>query len=165
MSRAWCSVIATHRPLSCGEKDPYKHPYIPFLTSFACLRACGPNKRSIGNEIPDKTSPEGIGLSKTISDYIRYHLDPSPVGTKRAVTSAYNGVSANNKTDAYLANLDVAGYNYDFSSFDADHKRVPSRVIVGTETFPAGTAKYWENTWKNDFVIGNFIWTAIDYIG
>jgi beta-galactosidase len=123
---------------------------------------------SIGNEIPDKTSPLGISLSKAISDHIRA-LDPSPAGTKRAVTSAFNGIGATGEgqkhEDAYLAPLDVAGYNYDFYSFAADHARVPSRVIVGTETFPAQTAQYWGATWDNTFVIGNFIWTAIDYIG
>jgi beta-galactosidase len=122
---------------------------------------------SIGNEIPDKTTPVGISLSKAISDYIRV-LDPSPVGTKRAVTSAFNGIGKKGEgqnTDAYLAPLDVAGYNYDYHSFAADHARVPGRVIVGTETYPAQTATYWAKTWENTFVIGNFIWTAIDYIG
>lgn len=65
---------------------------------------------SIGNEIPMRRSPEGIALSAQISVYIR-SLDPSPTGSTRAVTSAYPGVGEDNATDAYMAPLDVAGYN------------------------------------------------------
>eukprot|EP01043_Picozoa_sp_COSAG02_P015342 COSAG02_NODE_652_length_18867_cov_30.656756_7_plen_170_part_00 len=65
---------------------------------------------SIGNEIPMRKTPAGITLSRAISDYIR-SLDPSVIGTKRAVTSAYPGVGEDKETDDYLAPLDVAGYN------------------------------------------------------
>jgi beta-galactosidase len=114
---------------------------------------------SIGNEIPGRDSPEGYAYAQNISDYIR-KLDK---GGKRAVTSAYPGV--NNKADPYFAALDVAGYNYGNSLYKSDHDRVPTRIMVGTESFPAATATVWSDVEADPWVIGDFIWTAIDYIG
>ena len=45
------------------------------------------------------------------------------------------------------------------------HKRVPSRVIAGTESFPLQSFQTWQAVLDNSWVIGDFIWTAIDYIG
>jgi beta-galactosidase len=111
-----------------------------------------------------RKDPVGIALSKEISDFIRV-LDPSVQGTKRAVTSAYPGVGEDEATDDYLAPLDVAGYNYSPERYTEDHKRLPDRVIVATETFPADSIDYWIDSWEDNWVLGNFIWTAIDYIG
>eukprot|EP01043_Picozoa_sp_COSAG02_P015341 COSAG02_NODE_652_length_18867_cov_30.656756_6_plen_188_part_00 len=49
--------------------------------------------------------------------------------------------------------------------YTEDHKRLPDRVIVATETFPADSIDYWIDSWEDNWVLGNFIWTAIDYIG
>ena len=38
-------------------------------------------------------------------------------------------------------------------------------MIVATETFPADSIDYWIDSWEDNWVLGNFIWTAIDYIG
>ena len=48
-----------------------------------------------------------------------------------------------------------------------DHARLPSRVIVATETFPAKSVENWRasHNASQPYVIGTFIWTAIDYIG
>lgn len=116
---------------------------------------------SIGNEIPDRESPNGFALSQNISTFIRA-LDRQ-VGYNRAVTSAFPGV--NPGADPYFAPLDVAGYNYSPQKFASDHQRVPSRVMVTTESFPWQSFTYWDAVWSHEYVIGDFIWTAIDYIG
>ena len=67
--------------------------------------------------------------------------------------------------DAYAASLDVVGYNYAPQKYTTDHARLPSRVIVSTESFPLQSFEYWDGVWENEWVIGDFIWTAIDYIG
>jgi len=108
---------------------------------------------SIGNEIPMRKQPAGIALSKAISDYIR-SLDPSVDGTTRAVTSAYPGVGEDKATDDYLAPLDVAGYNYSPNRYSEDHKRLPERIIVATETFPADSIDYWIDSWEDNWVLG-----------
>jgi beta-galactosidase len=71
----------------------------------------------------------------------------------------------NNGSDSYFAALDVAGYNYSPERYEEDHVRDPARVIVATESFPLESYTYWEGVWDNAWVIGDFIWTAMDYIG
>jgi len=112
---------------------------------------------SIGNEIPGRTSPTGLAIEKNLSDWVRV-LDPT-----RAVTSAFPGV--NDDADKFFTRLDVAGYNYGYSKYVSDHKRVPSRVMAGTESFPLSSFQNWDAIWDNPWVIGDFIWTAIDYHG
>ena len=46
-----------------------------------------------------------------------------------------------------------------------DHARVPGRVMVATESFPADSYDYWQGVWQHEYVVGDFIWTALDYIG
>lgn len=117
---------------------------------------------SIGNEIGMKETPEGIALAHNISALVR-ELDP---GSGRAVTSAI--ASLNQRDDPYISALDVAGYNYvDFWSSDyrSDHARVPSRIMLGTESFPAASFNMWNNVMNETYVLGDFIWSAIDYHG
>ena len=109
---------------------------------------------SIGNEIPIRKSQLGFNLSKTLSDFVRAR-DPE----RRPVTSAYPGVG--DDADDFFAPLDIAGYNYSPQRYVTDHKRDPDRVIVATESFPHQSFDYWQGVWDNDWVIGDFIWTAI----
>lgn len=64
--------------------------------------------------------------------------------------------------DAVLLKVVLCGQPNRYSE---DHKRVPTRIIVATETFPADSIDYWIDSWEDNWVLGNFIWTAIDYIG
>jgi beta-galactosidase len=41
----------------------------------------------------------------------------------------------------------------------------PDRVIVGTETFPHNLPTNWAQVEKLPYLIGDFMWTAWDYIG
>ncbi|MEN2984206.1 MAG: glycoside hydrolase family 2 TIM barrel-domain containing protein [Dictyoglomaceae bacterium] len=61
--------------------------------------------------------------------------------------------------------LDIAGYNYKHERYEYDHKVYPSRIICGTETFPYTSFDSWKETLKYPNVIGDFVWTAIDYLG
>ncbi|MDQ3821335.1 MAG: DUF4982 domain-containing protein, partial [Acidobacteriota bacterium] len=112
---------------------------------------------SIGNEIPSRAKPEVVSVAKSLSDYVR-HLDPT-----RPVTSAVNDMGEDK--DPYFATLDIAGYNYMKDKYEADHARVPSRVMVATESFPLEAFDYWMAVLDHPYVIGDFVWTAFDYIG
>lgn len=68
-------------------------------------------------------------------------------------------------TEQFLEPLDTAGYNYKVGRYDYDRKRFPERVIYGSETFPSTLFENWDATLKNPNVIGDFVWTAIDYLG
>jgi beta-galactosidase len=112
---------------------------------------------SIGNEIPNRNKPEVVKTAKALADYVR-RLDPT-----RPVTSAVNDMGEDK--DPYFSALDVAGYNYMKDKYEADHARVPRRVMVATESFPLEAFGYWMGVVDHPYVVGDFVWTAFDYIG
>ncbi len=61
--------------------------------------------------------------------------------------------------------LDVVGYNYSAARYELDHKTHPERICVGTETSPAALDVNWDLVKNNSHVIGDFSWTAWDYLG
>ncbi|HEV2445522.1 MAG TPA: glycoside hydrolase family 2 TIM barrel-domain containing protein, partial [Candidatus Sulfopaludibacter sp.] len=114
---------------------------------------------SIGNEIPERGEPLGAQEAKMLADYLR-GLDRT-----RPVTSALNNVGKWTETDGFYAALDIGGYNYNLGNHAADHKRVPSRVMACTESFPGATFADWAMVTDFPYIVGNFVWTAIDYLG
>ena len=61
--------------------------------------------------------------------------------------------------------LDVGGYNYEWTEYEKDHATYPDRIMVGTESFPNQSFQNWRAVEAGSWVIGDFIWTAIDYLG
>ena len=61
--------------------------------------------------------------------------------------------------------LDIAGYNYTHNCYEAHLAKCPDRVIVGTETYPSRIHENWEYVKRNPNVVGDFMWTAWDYLG
>lgn len=119
---------------------------------------------SLGNEIPERGNSEGVATAKSIADYIKT-LDKT-----RSITSAVNGL--NEDKDPFFAELDIAGYNYAAGGdhlketiYVADHKRKPDRIMYGSESYPLEAFKSWMDVVDNPYVIGDFVWTAFDYIG
>jgi beta-galactosidase len=115
---------------------------------------------SIGNEIVERGDPEAIKTAKMLADDIR------SVDTSRPITSA---VVANNKDwasfDPLFAEHDIAGYNYHLYSAQADHERVRARMILQTESYPKDAFKNWKLAYDNKYIIGDCVWTAMDYLG
>ncbi|MBN1583968.1 MAG: DUF4982 domain-containing protein [Anaerolineae bacterium] len=70
-----------------------------------------------------------------------------------------------NRTREFCDALDVVGYNYMDARYEWDGKRFPERVIAGTESFPSQAYDIWKATERLPHVIGDFVWTAIDYLG
>jgi beta-galactosidase len=66
--------------------------------------------------------------------------------------------------EAY-ATVDVAGYNYMAGRYKKDGRRYPQRVICGSETYPPEIARNWRLVKALPYVIGDFSWTAWDYLG
>jgi len=112
---------------------------------------------SIGNEIPERYEERGRKSARMLAGRIR-ELDPT-----RPVTSAFNGV--NDDADPYLAALEVAGYNYNPDKYVPDRARHPKRLMVMTESFGVQSFDYWAPVETCPWVLGDFIWTAIDYLG
>ncbi len=66
--------------------------------------------------------------------------------------------------EAY-ALVDVAGYNYGDLRYLRDIRRYPDRVIVGSETFCKDACSNIRMAQKYPAIIGDFVWTGIDYLG
>jgi beta-galactosidase len=119
---------------------------------------------SIGNEIPNRHKPEVVKIAKMLADFIR-SIEPT-----RPVTSAVNDLKPDK--DPYFATLDIAGYNYasggdhgQSSLYVTDNLRVPQRIMAGTESYPLEAFAAWMEVIDHPYVIGDFVWTAFDYIG
>jgi len=115
---------------------------------------------SIGNEIYERTEPSALETTKMFAGYIR-QMDPT-----RPVTSAMTTWNQGWEVfDPMMAAHDVCGYNYQLHLAESDHKRVPSRIILQTESYPKESFKNWDAVHRQDYVIGDIVWTAIDYLG
>ena len=60
---------------------------------------------------------------------------------------------------------DIVGYNYQLHRAESDHERVPSRIIMQTESYPRDAFRNWDLVNKHAYIIGDFVWTALDYLG
>jgi beta-galactosidase len=69
------------------------------------------------------------------------------------------------KTKSIFSLLDVAGYNYGINRYHRDLKRYPNRLILGTETFVFDAPKALELMEKNPRILGDFVWSGVDYFG
>ena len=66
--------------------------------------------------------------------------------------------------DAYAV-MDIAGYNYGLWRYRHDRKKYPDRLILGTETFCSDAAAFWDIAKEVPQIIGDFVWSGMDYIG
>lgn len=112
---------------------------------------------SIGNEIKNHDAPATVEVCRMLRDHVR-SLDPT-----RAITAGTNAIT--DDTDAYLDALDVCGYNYCPDRYQSDHTRKPGRIMYASESYAPETYDYWDAVRKYPWVIGDFIWTAYEYIG
>lgn len=132
---------------------------------------------STGNEIPERDGrSEGYATARELAEFVRA-LDPTrPVanalcaiwgdGMTMEEMEAANQLDAwANVTEAFAAPLDIVGYNYLMHRYVEDGKRYPNRVIAGTETFPMDIFDGWEAVEKLPYLIGDFVWTSLDYLG
>ncbi|MEO8405394.1 MAG: glycoside hydrolase family 2 TIM barrel-domain containing protein [Chitinophagaceae bacterium] len=115
---------------------------------------------SVGNEIIERKKPEAVRTANMLANYVR-KLDPT-----RPVTSAMTTWDKEWELfDTLFAAHDIAGYNYQLYRAPSDHLRVPSRVIVQTESYPRDAFSNWKLVHDNSYIVGDFVWTAIDYLG
>ena len=125
---------------------------------------------SIGNEIPGRVEEVGKAAAA------RLRADVRQYDTTRPVTAAICGWdagdawnSAGGNWEIQCANafmsLDVGGYNYLYDKYERDHSAAPDRVICGLESFPKQASENWALVERLPYVIGDFVWTAMDYLG
>lgn len=140
---------------------------------------------SIGNEIPergglnngytiatklaetikklDTSRPVSNGVCSLwagLDDYLAKTQDQSQNANIGTVENLWEKV-----TDPFTNGLDVVGYNYMEDQYEKDHEMFPDRVIVGSENFPQQIGFRWPLVESLPYVIGDFTWTAWDYLG
>ena len=119
---------------------------------------------SIGNEIPESDGrADGDIWAARLADEIRKYDTTRPVTT--AVFPNIDQSVWGERTEGFLAPLDLCGYNYLFFRYAKDHETYPKRVIWGSETQVLNFYKSWKATLENNHVIGDFTWTAYDNLG
>jgi len=125
---------------------------------------------SIGNEVLEQGGdPDGALLARRQADYVRCLDDTRPV---TAALFPYRGDADSAECDewadqtyGFASALDVAGYNYLIRRYERDHERFPDRVICATETYAYDAYDYWKAVERLPYVIGDFVWTSLDYLG
>lgn len=98
------------------------------------------------------------GMNSTMFNFI-----VSMVGS--GMTKAANSKRTDEVCSPSLDLLDFAGYNYASGRYPLDLKLHPDRIIFGSETMPYDIGKNWKMVEEMPNIIGDFMWTAWDYMG
>lgn len=117
---------------------------------------------SIGNEIPKMNVEEGVRIGSLLVNKIK-QLDGTRAVTEGVPSFLIHGGWKNTKD--YFSLLNVCGYNYMRTVYASDHEQYPNRIMYGSESYPNQAYEYWKAVEENPYVIGDFVWTAMDYIG
>lgn len=112
---------------------------------------------SNGNEIFERRKKEAVRTTRKLSERMR-QLDPF-----RPVTQAF--CEADSIFDTLAEQIDIVGYNYLANRIDNDHLRCPDRIIWQSESYPDSAFESWSSVIRHPYVIGDFVWSAIDYLG
>ena len=141
---------------------------------------------SIGNEIPERGGlNDGYALAKKLAEKVRSLDGTRPVSN--GICSFWSGLDDElaeglswfqnsidggkskdfweKGTEPFTDGLDIVGYNYMEDFYERDHELFPDRVILGSENFPKEIGFRWPLVEKHPYIIGDFTWTAWDYIG
>ena len=115
---------------------------------------------SVGNEVIERKKIEIVTTARKLASLCR-KLD----GT-RPVTSALAAWDSDWEIYDPLAEaFDIVGYNYMIHKSEGDHQRVPSRIMMQTESYPNDAWKNFRKVKDYPYIIGDFVWTGMDYIG
>ena len=117
---------------------------------------------SIGNEVPQRVSERGYVIEKQLRDEV-HRLDPTRPVTE-AICAPWDRRPWSATATAFSL-LDVGGYNYQWRQYVPDHEQFPSRIMVGTESYPREVFENWQAVMAHPWVLGDFVWTAWDYMG
>ena len=115
---------------------------------------------SIGNEVIERKDIRVVYTARQMKKAI-HELD-----TTRPVTEALCAWDRDWEIyDPHAEVLDVAGYNYMIFKHASDHERDPKRVIWQTESYPRDAFRNWAVSYDFPYVVGDIVWTGLDYLG
>lgn len=115
---------------------------------------------SIGNEVIERKDIRVVHTAKKFKNEIRRW------DTTRPVTEALCAWDSDWEIyDPHAEVLDIVGYNYMLHKHASDHARCPERVMWQTESFPRDAFNNWAKVNDYPYIIGDMVWTGLDYLG
>ena len=115
---------------------------------------------SIGNEVIERKDIRVVYTARQMKKAI---LEKDPT---RPVTEALCAWDRDWEIyDPHAEVLDVVGYNYMLFKHASDHERDPKRVIWQTESYPRDAFRNWAVVNDFPYVVGDIVWTGLDYLG
>ncbi len=115
---------------------------------------------SIGNEVIERKEIRVVWAAQEFTRIVRA-LDPT-----RPVTEALCSWDSDWEIfDPHADILDIVGYNYMIHKHESDHRRKPERVMWQTESYPREAFSNWKLTNSYPYIIGDIVWTGLDYLG
>ncbi|MCR4603910.1 MAG: DUF4982 domain-containing protein [Prevotella sp.] len=116
---------------------------------------------SIGNEVIERKDLRVVTTARQLKRYVREVDDQ-----QRPVTEALCAWDSDWEIyDPHAEVLDVVGYNYMMHKHESDHQRDPSRVMWQTESYPRDAFVNWSRTSDYPYIVGDIVWTGLDYLG
>jgi len=119
---------------------------------------------SIGNEVQERADSSGLAIAQAAYDFVKSIDSTRPVTAAICAFWDNPGKEWDDSAPAFEI-LDVGGYNYQPKKYETDHEKYPERIMYGSESVAQFVAEYWGNVEKFPYVIGDFLWTGIDYLG
>lgn len=113
---------------------------------------------SIGNEIPEREKPRGAELAAEMRELVL------SIDSSRPITAGINGPTGK-KGEITRRSLDLVGYNYQLKDHAKDHADYPDMVMMSTEQYATDIHDGWRLTEANPWMLGEFVWAGIDYLG
>ena len=115
---------------------------------------------SIGNEVIERKDIRVVYTARQMKKAI---LEKDPT---RPVTEALCAWDRDWVIyDPHAEVLDIVGYNYMIFKHSGDHERDPKRVIWQTESYPRDAFRNWAVVNDFPYVVGDIVWTGLDYLG
>jgi beta-galactosidase len=119
---------------------------------------------SIGNEIYERADSSGLAIAERLIATVKSLDNTRPVS--QAICALWQVPSQKwDATAPAFALLDAGCYNYEWKHYEEDHRLYPDRVMIGTESFPREARINRQMAVEKPYVVGDFVWTGMDYIG
>ena len=115
---------------------------------------------SLGNEVIERKDIRVITTARQLKQAILEMDDTRPVTEALCAWDSDWEIY-----DPHFEVLDIGGYNYMIHKHASDHQRDPHRVMWQTESYPRDAFKNWALVKDYPYIIGDIVWTGLDYLG
>ena len=115
---------------------------------------------SIGNEVIERKDIRVITTARKLKQAIMEWDDTRPVTEALCAWDSDWEIY-----DPHFDVLDIGGYNYMIHKHASDHQRDRQRVMWQTESYPRDAFKNWALVRDYPYIIGDIVWTGLDYLG